>query len=441
MARLCLLFALALALGGCLVVEPTYDRLPPGPYRGVFYLDGRQSERREPDRVAANYDLDDVPQAELPVEIEVSYGPDSALQVTFINGAERLPAARVEFVRLITNARDSVTIHMPLNDAYITGYHEDGTIEGYYVDPTRAGDYRIPFAAFHGVGYRFTDLRKAPATDLSGRWAATFGVEDSSGRYPAIAEFVQQGNDLTGTFLTETGDYRYLSGTIQGERAYLSTFDGGHVFLFVAKLLPDSTLLGAFRSGTHHKSIWVARRDPDARLRDPAGLTRLGTPGAAFDPSVFDPQTERVRPLSALATDPSADVTLVTLMGSWCPNCRDEAVYLDSLHATLPPGRVRVVGLAFERHRDTTRALVAVQRFRETLDLDFPIYVAGFADKAEATRVIGALDTLRSFPTLLALDRERRIVYTHTGFSGPATSEYGSFARAFAKTVQDLLAR
>ena len=246
----------AAGLGGCLVVDTTYDKLPPGPYRGVLYLDGRQSQRLDPDEVARDFAVDerfgleDVARGELPFNFEIDYADDGALRLTLVNGEERVAVPDVTFERLLDVARDSITVRFPLNDSYLTGYHESGTLEGTFVDESREGGaYAIPFAAFHGEDHRFTLLRKPPAADLTGRWAATFGLDDSTAAYPAVAEFAQSGNDLSGTFLTPTGDYRYLAGTVQGGRAYLSTFDGAHAFLFVAKLQPDSSLLGLFRSG------------------------------------------------------------------------------------------------------------------------------------------------------------------------------------------------
>ncbi len=441
MRRLLLFFALCSLTGlwpGCIVVATTFDKIPAGVYRGVFYLDGRLSERREPDMIAANFNLEEVPQAELPVNFEVSYAADSSLRVVFLNGDERVEASRVEFQRLITSAKDSITIYFPLNDSYITGYHESGTIEGEFVDESRA-NYRIPFAAFYGVPYRFTDLSKAVSTDLTGRWATTFSVEDSTASYPAVAEFTQDGNSLSGTFLTPTGDFRYLQGTIQGERFYLSTFDGGHVFLFAGKVLPDSSLLGIFRSGSHYQTIWSARRDPDAALPDATRETEVTTLGKV-DIEYYDAESGRKQRLSDLP-DADGKYKLVTIMGSWCPNCRDEAVFLDSLRQ-LPrySDRIAVVGMAYERFRDTARAVQAVARFRKSLDIGFPIYVAGFDDKAEATASLGFLREVKSFPTLLLLDPQQRIIYTHTGFTGPATSEYGAFAKTFTAELDKLTA-
>ena len=426
------------ALSGCIVVDTDYDKLPPGIYRGVFYLDGRLSERVEPDDIAADFELDDVPQGELPVNFEVSYRPDSSLAIAFVNGEERIEASRVEFIRLYTVAKDSLTVHFPLNDSYITAYHEDGIVEGQFVDESR-GEYAIPFTGFHGVGYRFSELEKTPVTDLSGRYATTFGVDEDTDEYPAIAEFEQDGNRLSGTFLTTTGDYRYLEGTIQAERFYLSAFDGGHVFLFAGKVLPDSSLLGIFRSGNHYQTIWTAERDADATLASAEAETVVTDAGPV---AIVGLDAATGRPVSLLdAPEVAGKYKILSLMGSWCPNCRDEAVFLDSLLATLPTERVAVVGMAYERMRDTARALAAVERFRENLGVDYPIALAGSADKAAATSSLGFVEEVKSFPTMLVLTPDNRVVYSHTGFTGPATSEYGAFTRHFADTLRQIIAR
>ncbi len=423
----------------CIVVKPSFDKIPPGAYRGVFYLDGRLSERRVPDDVAANFNIDEVPQTELPVNMEVAYAADSSLRVTFINGEERVEASRVEFERLLGSARDSLTIHFPLNDSYITGYHEEGVLEGEFVDESKGPAYRIPFAAFYGLDYRFTDLQKPVEMDLSGRWSTTFSIEDTASSYAAVAEFEQVGNRLRGTFLTTTGDYRYLDGTVQGGRFYLSTFDGGHVFLFAGKVQPDSSLIGIFRSGSQYKTVWTAERDADATLPDASQETEVTTEGKV-DIGFYDAESGRPSRLSALP-GAGGQYKLVTLMGSWCPNCRDEALFLDSLRQNSRyAGKLTVVGLAYERFRDTARAVAAVERFRRSLGLGFPIHVAGFADKAEATASLGFLREVKSFPTILLLDPQQRVVYTHTGFTGPATAEYGAFAKTFSAELDQILA-
>ncbi|MFK8055621.1 MAG: TlpA family protein disulfide reductase [Saprospiraceae bacterium] len=433
------IFVLAsLLFTSCLVVNTTFDKLPPGPYRGIFYLDGRLSQTVEPDDVAANFDLEDINRGELPINLELSYTADSSLHVVMINGEERIEVPDVEYERLLETAQDSITIRFPLIDAYITGYHEAGIIEGSYVDETRNG-YRIPFAAFYGLDHRFTHLRKTPTTDLSGRWDVQFSVEDTSSIFIGIGEFEQNENELRGTFLTTTGDYRYLEGTVQADRFYMSTFDGAHVFLFTGKVLEDGSLLGIFRSGNHYSTIWKAQRNASAKLPDPTQETSLLNPEASIQIEALDPAS--MSSISVLDQPALAGkLKVISLMGTWCPNCMDEARFLDSLRQTVSSEKVAFVGLAFEKFRDTTRAVGAIKRFGESLKLGYPTYLAGSSVKSEATKQLGFLDQVRSFPTLLIVDERNRVRYVHTGFTGPATSEYGPFTTAFAKTLQTLIA-
>lgn len=432
-----LLVLASLVFVGCFVVNTTFDKVPPGPYRGIFYLDGRLSQPVEPDVVAANFDLDDVNRGELPINMELSYAEDSSFHVTLINGDERIEVPDVSYERLMETAQDSITIRFPLIDAYITGYHEAGIIEGYYVDETRVG-YRIPFAAFYGLDHRFTLLKKTPTADISGRWDVQFSVEDTSSLFIGIGEFEQEGNELSGTFLTTTGDYRYLQGTVQEDRFYLSTFDGAHVFFFSGKILEDGSLLGIFRSGNHYSTIWKAQRNPEAKLPDATKQTSLLNPDASISIEALDPTS--MKAISVFEQENiKGKVKVISLMGTWCPNCMDEARFLDSLRQTVSEEEVAFVGLAFEKFKDTTRAVNAINRFGKNLSLGYPTYLAGSSSKADATEKLGFLDRVRSFPTLLIVDERNRVRYVHTGFTGPATSEYGPFTTAFAKTLQTII--
>ena len=106
--------------------------------------------------------------------------------------------------------------------------------------------------------------------DVAGRWAVDFEQDEE----PAVAVFRQDGRNLAGTFLTATGDYRYLAGTLSGDRLRLSCFDGAHAFLFDARLRDDGSLRGDFWSRDSWHDTWTARRDPQATLAD--GFAQTG---------------------------------------------------------------------------------------------------------------------------------------------------------------------
>jgi hypothetical protein len=256
---------LFLLSAGCFVIENQYTGLPPGPWRAILKLDPAPvipNPRGEPLPEKVNLTFDEVTQGELPFNFEVIYENEQDFYMEIINGNQRI---RVDEIRIGLDrqtAKDTITIAFP--DSYIQGIFQENVLEGEWVVTNRE-NYSIPFVAYHGQDHRFTNLRKAAVLDISGRWEATFEI-GSDNSYLAVAVFRQEGNHITGTFLTEKGDYQNLEGTVQRDKVYLSTFDGANAFLIEAKIREDSTLIGSFRSGIHYKALWEARRNPNAKL-------------------------------------------------------------------------------------------------------------------------------------------------------------------------------
>jgi thiol-disulfide isomerase/thioredoxin len=430
-------FAL-LALTGCLRIDNTYTKLPPGPWRAVLQLDPSTitpNPKGKPLEDKLNLNFDEVTNGELPFNFEVVYTNDTTFQIEFLNGEERIIVKDVSFGRSKSRAKDSIRINFPIFDSYIVGLYEDGLIEGDYVVNYR-DSYRIPFVAHFGMNHRFTKVAKPAALDLTGTWEVTFGPGgDEPATFPAVGEFVQKGNELTGTFRTETGDYRYLQGEVSGDKAYLSVFDGAHAFLFEAKIdAKAETLVGSFRSGTHYRTIWQARRNSEATLTNPNELTQATQTGPIdFAFPATDGQLVRL-------SDPAfaGKAKLVQLMGTWCPNCLDETRFLlDYLQKNNHPD-LQVISLGFERYRDESRSMAALQRTKTNLKIPYPVLWAGYYDKAEASRVMPMLDSIISFPTLLFIDKQNRIRKVHTGFNGPATSQFEAFKSDFEAGIKEI---
>ena len=132
---------------------------------------------------------------------------------------------------------------------------------------------KLPFHAEYGVTERFpTDAAAEPAS-FAGRWAVTF---DNHGEpEPAVAIIEQDGGHVTGTFLTPTGDFRFLEGAVSGRSMSLSCFDGGHAFLFKAELDNADRINGKFWSRDNWEDSWTAERDPNAELKDSYAMTHL----------------------------------------------------------------------------------------------------------------------------------------------------------------------
>lgn len=440
MYKLILALAALMTLSGCLKMENTYTKLPPGPWRAVLHLDPSTvtpNPKGQPLPEKMNLTFDEVTNGELPFNFEVVYTDDTTFHIVLINGDERIVAKDVTFGRSPERAKDSVRINFPIYDTYLVGLYEEGIIQGEWVVNYRE-NYRIPFTARFGMDHRFTKIPKAPALDLSGKWAVTFGPGgDEKNAFAGVGEFQQEGSQLKGTFRTETGDYRYLAGEVSGAKAYLSVFDGAHAFLFEAQIDPGTqTMVGSFRSGTTYKTIWQATRNPNATLADAYSMTQVRAAGAPFDFAFPNTQGDTVR-LSDAAFD--GKVKLVQLLGSWCPNCRDETQFLLDYLAANPNPNVQVIGIGFERYRDAAKSLAALERLKTNMAIPYPILYGGYHDKAEAAAALPQLNQIIAYPTLLFVDKNNVIRKIHTGFDGPATSQHAAFKAEFEGIVRELL--
>jgi thiol-disulfide isomerase/thioredoxin len=125
-------------------------------------------------------------------------------------------------------------------------------------------------------------------------------------------------------------------------------------------------------------------------------------------------------------------------MGTWCPNCKDETVFLlDYLHKNPDPG-FEVLGISFERHTDEAKAKEAIKTYKSKMNIPYAIVYGGSNNKQKASEVLPMLNQVVAFPTLIFLDEHNHVVAIHTGFSGPATTGYEKFKQEFEELVQKI---
>ncbi|MFT4595135.1 MAG: thiol-disulfide isomerase/thioredoxin [Bacteroidia bacterium] len=369
----------------------------------------------------------DLDGAELPFHAEIMED-DGKLQCYAINGDERIRAD--EFVV----KGDSFFIRLPIFNTELVGLQEGDTISGFYYDYSRKGDYRIPFVGYKSLATRFKVSAK-PSTNVAGKWKVEFSP-GSDNEYQAIGLFEQDGNRAYGTFLTTTGDYRFLEGNVSGDSLFLSCFDGSHAFLFKAKVDGDK-IMGDFWSGSHWQENWVGKRDELYELPDPTTLTFLNPGYTEVDFCFNNMEGEPVSLKDARYND---KVTAIQIMGSWCPNCMDETAYLVSMHNKFNSQGLEVISLAFEKSDNEETNLRSLKRLKEHFDVPYEILLAGMASKTEAAQKLPMLNHILSFPTTIYIDRKGEVRRIHTGFAGPGTGEYYSeFVEETDRFVTQLL--
>jgi thiol-disulfide isomerase/thioredoxin len=360
---------------------------------------------------------------------------DDKWRAWILNGSERIS---IPAVLLADNQLVFDIVHYDSQIRATVGAHGQ-SLEGVW--RKRRGPSQFAQMKFHaraGDASRFT--LKQDSQPLAANFAGRYAVQFSSSEDPAVA-ILQRESDgtLSGTFLTTTGDYRYLAGQTQGEQMWLSCFDGAHAFLFSARRQEDGSLRGDFWSRDQWHETFVARPDSHAVLPDAFAQT-LWVEGTNLAALQFPDLSGQLRSLD----DPQfrGRARLLYVFGSWCPNCHDITDYLVELDRKYRSRGLSILGLAFELTGEFERDAEMVRRYGERHGVTYPLLVAGLADKAKATEQLGALDRVRSYPTTLFLDAENQVQAIHTGFAGPATGEaHQELQRQFEQRIERLLAK
>jgi len=347
----------------------------------------------------------------------------------------------------ITAAGDSVTIRLHVFDAALV-VRADGKdkLKGAWVKYDTKTPYRVPLVAVTGAALpkQEEDAKSLAGTSLLGT-GATYSVQfrDEKGTtYPAVGIFKSNNRDsLTGTFLTTTGDYRFLSGRlqVQGDAPHLllSTFDGNHAFLFDG-MAGAREIKGDFYSGKSGHETWTATPDPRAKLPNADTLTYLkkGESRLKFKfPSV-------VAGASISPTDAKyrGKVVVLQVLGSWCPNCMDETRFLAPWYQQNKQRGVEVIGLGYERSPEYAQAAERLRAMKKGLNVGYDVAVAGVSNKDSVAKSMPQLAKFLAFPTTIFLDKKGVVRSIHTGFSGPGTGKYYEEEKAhFNRTVDKLL--
>lgn len=375
------------------------------------------------------------PGGELPFHFIIKEEPGSSLSAVVRNGEELLPFSSVQL--------EENHIKMSFNhyDSHIEAHIDPGskTMKGKWSRRSLHGKRTVMnFSAAKDAAYRFPPVKKPSdgllVKDINGEWDVTF--TDESGTSKATAVFNQKGTRLTGTFLTPVGDYRYLEGTYEKGILALSVFDGAHAFLFTAYTDENGVLFGQFWSRDTYHAAWTGYKGA-GKMPDPFELTKITNDQQRFLFRFPDLNGKFVTP-----GDPRFHnkVLIVYIFGTWCPNCNDEAPFLQELYDEYHDRGLEIVGLAneFTGHYEKDRDMV--KRYAKKYGLSWPILIVGIADKKKTAEALADLDRVLAYPTTLFIDRDKKVQKIYTGFSGPATGQkHTEMRRQFKQIIQDLL--
>lgn len=339
----------------------------------------------------------------------------------------------------ITIKGDSVIVNMPVFDTGFRTVLKNDTLSGYWINYSKKEKNKIPFEAYYNNKQRFVSDKNA-TVNFSGKYEVTFNAKKED-EYKAIGQFTQNGNTITGTFLTETGDYRYLEGVVQNNNMALSCFDGAHAFLFFANSAAQKgnadSLSGRFYSGISGHEDWIAVRNETFELRDPESITYLKNTSEKITFSFPNLDGKKV----SLSDEKFKNkAVIIQVMGSWCPNCMDETAYLAQVYKQYKSKGLEIVALAYERTDDFETAKKRVLKLKTKFGADYEFLITGLTGAAKASESLPFLNKVSAFPTTIVLDKNHEVKSIYTGFSGPATGKaYEQYKQKTESLIQQLL--
>ena len=407
MRRLLIVATLIMLIGACKQKAENTTVLKTGIWRATIEIQGQQ----------------------LPFNFELVKDADDGYDIYLRNADERLLLDEIKVYG------DSVDIGLHIFDANIKAHVKGDTLRGEFIKNYEK-DFNIPFTAVHGQSFRFEKAgAQKDIPDFSGKYAVTFIHEFDTTK--AVGIFHQQNDSVTGTFLTPTGDYRYLQGNVVNSLMQLSTFDGNHAYIFRATKKDDGKLIGEFISGKNHMEFWEAEKDENASLPDPESLTYL-KPG--YERIEFNFPDVNGKPVSLNDEKYKNKVVILQMFGTWCPNCLDETMFLSPWYNENKKRGVEIIGLAYERKPDFDYASGRVKKMIDKLKVNYDFVIAGTNNKAQAAETLPMLNKVVAFPTTIFIGKDGKVKKIHTGYSGPGTGFYYEVGiQKFNETVNELL--
>jgi thiol-disulfide isomerase/thioredoxin len=340
---------------------------------------------------------------DVPFRFEVT-GSGDQVQGWFFNGDEHV----------VSTSGSLHDDHLTLNfDQFATRLELDikgPELSGSYVRPKGPWPVQAVRAASQQVSH-------AAAPNIGGLWE----VEVKSPKGETAWRFIvrQSGADVSAAILRVDGDTGTLTGTYKDGEFVLSHFSGARPLLLAVKPNSDGTLTLTLNK----KQVLPALRPEEARARgypepaDPQHNTSLKDAneplqfnGVDFEGHVISNSDPRFR----------GKVVIVAIGGSWCPNCHDEAPFLETLYRKYHSQGLEIVDLSFEEGdqlKNPTRLRAFVKRY----GIDYIMLLAG--EPTELHEKLPQVVNLNSWPTTFFLGRDGRVREVHAGFAAAATGD------------------
>jgi len=309
---------------------------------------------------------------------------------------------------------------------------KDGQLEG-----------RVEGRAADRGGSPFQAKRYSPVPTAAGNVPAIAGVweiahETVKGEKAWRFIVRQSGADVAAAILRVDGDTGSLTGRWQDGKFVLSHFDGTRPALMEITPAADGSLTIEQKTGRDGKL--TAYRVEEARAKgvpepeDFAGHTKVKDPDEPFR-FRFPDLAGKIWS----SDDPrfKGKVIIVNITGTWCPNCHDEAPYLEQLYRKYHDLGLEIVALDFEEPEQQTN-LDRARAFVKKYGIEYLYLIAGAP--GELQDKVTQLVNLNTWPATVFVGRDGRVKGVHAGFAGPASGDfYRQLDQEYTFTIERLL--
>jgi thiol-disulfide isomerase/thioredoxin len=254
----------------------------------------------------------------------------------------------------------------------------------------------------------------------------------------------QTGSSASATILRIDGDTGTLAGEYRDGSFHLSHFQDTRPEVLEVTPVSDGSLalrlagphVGAKPGETEISLSAVRPTGKDAPKPDDAeGHTSVKDPNQPFQFRFPDLNGRTVSNTDAQFKD---KVVLVNISGSWCPNCHDEAPYLEELYRKYHPQGLEIVALDFEEP-DQRQTLARLHAFLQKYAITYTYLLAG--EPAQLSEKVPQAVNLNAWPTSFLLGKDGRVRFVETGFPSAGSAAFYSEARhRYAAHIEKLLA-
>ena len=304
---------------------------------------------------------------------------------------------------------------------------EDGVLNGTY-DRGKRGVYpfrAVPAKAISG---------EANAPSIAGVWELP--VKSPKGELAWRFVTRQNGATVSGAILRIDGDTGTLTGVYRDGAFRLSHFSGARPLVMEATLQQDGSLEIVLNGKETYRAVRTERARAENRPA-PTESFRHTSFTDTQEPFRFAFPDLAGRLIRDTDSQFQGKVLLIAVSGSWCPNCHDEAPYLQSLYRKYKADGLEVVALSFEE-ADQLANPERLCAFVKEYGLEYTVLLAGEPEQLQAK--LPQAKNLNSWPTTVFLGRDGRVRGVHAGFSGHATgSFYDEQAVEMESLIQKLL--